>query len=47
LGAVLPFLNVALAGIALAGLAGPAFRKTIPTVVEIALLRMNVGSLSD
>ena len=38
--AALPLLNFALAGAALAAFAGPAFRKTAPTVVEIALLRL-------
>lgn len=36
----IPLLNVALVGWTVWDLAGPAYRKTIPTVLEIALLRM-------
>jgi uncharacterized protein YaaW (UPF0174 family) len=36
----IPLLNVVMVGWVLADIAGPAFRKTVPTVVEIALLRM-------
>lgn len=36
----IPLLNVVMVGWVLADITGPAFRKTVPTVVEIALLRM-------
>jgi len=40
LGLAVPLLNVALIGWTVVDLAGPAFRKTIPTVIEIAMLRL-------
>jgi uncharacterized protein YaaW (UPF0174 family) len=36
----IPLLNVVMVGWVLSDIAGPAFRKTVPTVVEVALLRM-------
>ncbi|MGH8068137.1 MAG: hypothetical protein ACRERE_23475 [Candidatus Entotheonellia bacterium] len=39
-GLAVPLLNVAMIGWTIVDLAGPAFRKTIPTVIEIALLRL-------
>jgi len=39
-GATVPVLNVALLGLFAVSLAGPAYRKTIPTVLEIAMLRI-------
>lgn len=38
-GYIIPGLNVILAALLLLDIAGPAFRKTIPTVIEIACLR--------
>ncbi len=35
-----PFLNVVFVGWTVADIAGPAFRKTVPTVLEVALLRL-------
>ncbi len=37
----IPLLNVALAAYTVYELAGPAFRKTLPTVIDIALLRLD------
>lgn len=42
-GLAVPLLNVAMLGWTAWDLAGPAFRKTVPTVVEIALLRLAFG----
>jgi uncharacterized protein YaaW (UPF0174 family) len=39
-GFAVPLLNVALVGWTIMDVAGPAFRKTIPTAVDIALLRL-------
>jgi uncharacterized protein YaaW (UPF0174 family) len=44
-GFAIPFLNVVLAAWVIIDIAGPAFRKTVPTVIEIALLRMEYGVL--
>lgn len=41
-GAVVPGLNVLLGAWTVVDLAGPAFRKTIPTVIELALLRLEL-----
>lgn len=43
IGYAVPLLNVALLGWTAVDVAGPALRKTIPTVIEIALLRMEYG----
>lgn len=43
-GWAVPFLNVALVGWTVADIAGPAFRKTVPTVLEVALLRLEYAS---
>ncbi len=43
-GFAIPLLNIIMIGWTIVDLAGPAFRKTIPTVLEIALLRMEFGS---
>jgi uncharacterized protein YaaW (UPF0174 family) len=37
-------LNVIMVGWTVVDIAGPAFRKTVPTVIEIALLRLEYGS---
>jgi len=42
-GLVIPFLNVALAVWLAIDIAGPAYRKTVPTVFQIALLRLQYG----
>jgi len=39
-----PFLNVVFVGWTVADIAGPAFRKTVPTVLEVALLRLEYTS---
>jgi len=39
----IPLLNVVMVGWTVVDLAGPAFRKTVPTVLEIALLRLEFG----
>jgi len=39
-GAAVPGLNILLGAWTLYEIAGPAFRKTVPTVVEVALLRL-------
>ena len=39
-GFAVPLLNIAMIGWTVWDLAGPAYRKTIPTVLEIALLRL-------
>jgi uncharacterized protein YaaW (UPF0174 family) len=39
-GYLIPFINVILAADTVRDIAGPAFRKTIPTVIEVALLRL-------
>lgn len=41
LGAAIPLVNIALAAWTIHELAGPAFRKTLPTVIDIALLRLD------
>jgi len=43
-GAAIPFLNVALFGWLAWDLSGPAFRKTIPTVIDVAILRLKSSS---
>lgn len=42
-GLAIPLLNVALVAWTVIDLAGPAYRKTVPTVIEIALLRLEFG----
>nr|WP_321258878.1 hypothetical protein [uncultured Pseudodesulfovibrio sp.] len=42
-GAAIPFLNVALFGWLAWDLSGPAFRKTIPTIIDIAILRLKLN----
>ena len=42
-GFAVPLLNIALVGWTLLDITGPAFRKTVPTVVEIARLRLEYG----
>lgn len=42
-GLVVPGLNILLAGWLLADLGGPAYRKTVPTIVEIAYIRLMDG----
>lgn len=42
-GLAIPFLNVALAAWFVIDIAGPAYRKTVPTVFQIALLRLQYG----
>lgn len=42
-GFIIPELNVLLAGWLLIDLGGPAYRKTVPTVVEIASIRLQDG----
>ena len=39
-GYAIPLLNVALVAWTIVDIAGPAYRKTVPTVIEIALLRL-------
>ena len=41
-GAVIPGLNVLLGAWTLYEIAGPAFRKTVPTVIEVAMLRLGL-----
>ncbi len=41
LGLLIPGLNVILAAWAIRSITGPAYRKTVPTVVQIALLRLD------
>ena len=41
-GAVVPGLNVLLGAWTVIDLAGPAYRKTIPTVIELALMRLEL-----
>lgn len=43
-GFAIPLLNIVMIGWTVWDLAGPAYRKTIPTVLEIALLRMEFES---
>jgi uncharacterized protein YaaW (UPF0174 family) len=43
IGLAVPLLNVAMIGWTIWDLSGPAFRKTMPTVVEVALLRLRCG----
>ena len=38
-----PLLNIAMVGWAIYEVTGPAFRKTVPTVVEVALMRLEFG----
>jgi uncharacterized protein YaaW (UPF0174 family) len=45
-GFAIPLLNVVMIGWTVIDIAGPAFRKTVPTVIEIALLRMEHGEES-
>jgi uncharacterized protein YaaW (UPF0174 family) len=42
-GYAVPFLNVVMIAWTMVDIAGPAFRKTVPTVIEIALLRLEFG----
>lgn len=42
IGLAIPLLNVILIAWAIFDVAGPAFRKTVPTVIEIAILRIQV-----
>lgn len=46
-GFAVPLLNIALVGWTLLDLTGPAFRKTVPTVIEIARLRLEYGQVVD
>jgi uncharacterized protein YaaW (UPF0174 family) len=39
-GLAIPLLNVAMIGWTVVDLAGPAFRKTVPTVIEVSILRL-------
>ena len=41
-GAVVPGLNILLGAWTVIDLAGPAYRKTIPTVIELALMRLEL-----
>ncbi len=43
-GAVVPGLNILLGAWTVVDLAGPAYRKTIPTVIELALMRLELES---
>jgi uncharacterized protein YaaW (UPF0174 family) len=45
-GFAVPLLNIALVGWTLLDLTGPAFRKTVPTVIEIARLRLEYGHVA-
>lgn len=42
-GYAVPLLNVAMIAWTVIDVAGPAYRKTVPTVIEIALLRLEFG----
>ena len=42
--ALVPFLNFAFAGWIVWDMAGPAYRKTIPTVVQVAMMRLQFAS---
>lgn len=42
-GAIVPGLNVLMAAWFVNDLAGPAYRKTVPTVIELSLLRLEVS----
>ena len=42
-GYAVPLLNVAMIAWTVIDIAGPAFRKTAPTIIEIALLRLEFG----
>jgi len=42
-GLAIPFLNVAMAAWLAIDIAGPAYRKTVPTVFQVALLRLQHG----
>jgi len=42
-GYAVPFLNAVMIAWTMVDIAGPAFRKTVPTVIEIALLRLEFG----
>jgi len=39
----IPILNVVMVGWTIVDLAGPALRKTVPTVIDVAILRMEFG----
>lgn len=39
-----PFLNIVFVGWTVTDIAGPAYRKTVPTVLEVALLRLEYAS---
>lgn len=43
-GFAIPLLNAVMIGWTVWDLAGPAYRKTIPTVLEIAMLRLEAGN---
>jgi len=45
-GFAVPLLNILMIGWTIVDIAGPAYRKTIPTVLEIALLRLEFGDLA-
>lgn len=45
-GMAIPLLNVVMIGWTVVDIAGPAFRKTVPTVIEVALLRLEYGEES-
>ena len=47
LGYAIPLLNAAMIGWTVIDLAGPAYRKTVPTVIEIALLRLEFGEVQE
>jgi uncharacterized protein YaaW (UPF0174 family) len=42
-GMAIPLLNIVMIGWTVVDIAGPAFRKTVPTVIEFALLRLEYG----
>lgn len=42
-GLTMPLLTLGMAGGALIGIAGPAYRKLIPTVIQIGMLRLKYG----
>lgn len=45
IGAFIPFLNIVMAAWLIVDIAGPAYRKIVPTVISIAMLRMYYNSL--
>jgi uncharacterized protein YaaW (UPF0174 family) len=46
-GAAVPFLNIALAAWTVHDLAGPAMRKTVPSVFTVGVTRMQLGNLGE